>query len=157
MLAIPLLATAGVGYAICGFLWWRYRRRGQEKREEVAASNPFELTSALQFGVIFAVILFVAKAAQVYLGDAGVYISSMASGLTDVDAITLSMARLSGTSVTPEVAARAVVLATLANTAVKAGYALILGSPELRKYIAVSFGVLFGVGAVAAFVFIPWS
>lgn len=52
--------------------------------------------------------------------------------------------------------ARAVVLATLANTAVKAGYALVLGSPELRKYIAAAFGVLFGVGAVAAFVFIPW-
>jgi uncharacterized membrane protein (DUF4010 family) len=67
------------------------------------------------------------------------------------------MARLSGTSVTPAVAARAVVLAALANTAVKAGYALILGSPALRKYIAISFGVLFGVGAVTAFVFIPWS
>ncbi|MBU0494004.1 MAG: MgtC/SapB family protein [Chloroflexi bacterium] len=155
-LAIPLLATAGTGYVICGILWWRHHT-AERTEQPVTATNPFELTSALQFGVLFAVILFVAKAAQVYLGDAGVYLSSIFSGLTDVDAITLSMARLSGTAVEPAVAARAVVLAALANTAVKAGIALALGSPALRKYIAVTFGALFGVGALAAFVFIPWS
>jgi len=156
MLALPLLITAGVGYAICGFLWWRYRQPGL-KQEGVEASNPFELTSALQFGVLFTVILFVARAAQVYLGDAGVYLSSVLSGLTDVDAITLSMARLSGTAVTPAVAARAVVLAALANTAVKAAMAFVLGSAVLRKYIAFTFGALFVVGAGAALAFIPWS
>lgn len=156
MLAAPLLVTAGVGYAICGFLWWRHHAPDQEKGE-VNATNPFELTSALQFGILFAVILFVAKAAQVYLGTTGVYLSSVVSGLTDVDAITLSMARLSGTSIAPAVAARAVVLATLSNTFVKGTLAFALGSQALRKYIALTFGIIFVVGIATAFIFIPWS
>jgi uncharacterized membrane protein (DUF4010 family) len=156
MLAIPLLITAGVGYAICGFMWWRHRTSDQEKKE-VAATNPFELTSALQFGVLFAVILFVAKAAQVYLGDVGVYLSSIISGFTDVDAITLSMARLSGTSVSPTVAAHAVMLAALSNTFAKGTMAFALGSQALRRYVVLMFGIIFLVGIGTTLIFIPWT
>jgi len=156
MLTIPLLITAGVGYATCGFLWWRHRTASQEKKQ-VTASNPFELTAALQFGALFAVILFVSEAARVYLGDAGVYLSSVISGLTDVDAITLSMARLSGTSVTPMVAAHAVMLAALANTFAKGAIAFVLGSQALRKYIVLTFGLLFVAGLGTSLIFIPWS
>ncbi|MDH4136076.1 MAG: MgtC/SapB family protein [Anaerolineae bacterium] len=150
-LLVPLLAAAGVGLAACLYLWFSSRSR---ERGEVSASNPFELGPAVQFGLLFAVILFVSKAAQVYLGDAGVYLSSVLAGLTDVDAITLSMARLAGADVSYAVAARAVTLAALSNTVVKGGIAISLGSASLRRYILPIFGAVLVVGVATAFLLV---
>jgi len=150
-LLMPLLAAAGVGLAACLYLWFSSHSR---ERGEVSASNPFELGPAIQFGLLFAVILFVSKAAQVYLGDTGVYLSSVLAGLTDVDAITLSMARLAGADVSYSVAARAVTLAVLSNTVVKGGIAISLGSTSLRRYILPIFGAVLGVGVATAFLLV---
>jgi uncharacterized membrane protein (DUF4010 family) len=150
-LLVPLLAAAGVGLVACLYLWFSIRSR---EKGEVSASNPFELGPAIQFGLLFAVILFVSKAAQVYLGDAGVYLSSILAGLTDVDAITLSMARLAGADVSYAVAARAVTLAALSNTVVKGGIAISLGCASLRRYILPIFGAILVVGVATAFLLI---
>lgn len=70
-LALPLLTMALVGFAVAAFV---YRRdvSGQKTSEPVPLKNPFELKRAIQFGLLYAVVLFVAKAAQTYLGSAGV-------------------------------------------------------------------------------------
>lgn len=57
----------------------------------------YRFAAALLIGLLYAVILLAANAARLYLGDTGVYLSSIVSGLVDVDAITLSMAELSST------------------------------------------------------------
>jgi uncharacterized membrane protein (DUF4010 family) len=150
-LLAPLLAAAGVGLAACLYLW--FSRRSHE-RGEVSVSNPFELGPAIQFGLLFAIILFVSKAAQVYVGETGVYLSSVLAGLTDVDAITLSMARLAGADVSYTVAARAVTLAALSNTLVKGGIAVSLGSASLRRYILPIFGAVLVVGIAVAFLMV---
>ena len=84
---------------------------------------------ALSFGLIYAVILVMANAARMYLGDTGIYVSSIASGLADVDAITLSLAELSRNTQELELhtAARGIVLAAVANTLVKGGIVLLVG------------------------------
>ena len=85
-----------------------------------AGENPFELREAIRFGLLFGVITFVAKAAEVYLGTAGLYLAGAIAGLTDVDAISLSMANLASVGgASTEVAARTVVIAVLSNTLVK--------------------------------------
>jgi hypothetical protein len=56
--------------------------------------NPFELSEAIKFGLMFGVITFVAKAAEAFWGSAGLYLAGALAGLTDVDAISLSMANL---------------------------------------------------------------
>jgi uncharacterized membrane protein (DUF4010 family) len=150
-LLAPLWAAAGTGLAACLYLWFSSR---SHERGEVSASNPFELGPAIQFGLLFAVILFVSKAAQVYLGDTGVYLSSVLAGLTDVDAITLSMARLAGADVSYTVAARAVTLAALSNTVAKGGIAISLGSASLRRYILPIFGAVLVVGVATAFLLV---
>jgi uncharacterized membrane protein (DUF4010 family) len=72
-----------------------------------------------------------------------------------VDAITLSMARLSGTGDIPiDVAARAVVLAAVSNTLVKGGMAVTLGTPALRRYAIAIFGSLAVVGIISALLFV---
>lgn len=112
-------------------------------------SNPFELGPAVKFGLIYGVILLISKAAQMYLPTAGVYLASIIAGLTDVDAITLSIAELSSTGGLDLVtAARAIVLAAMSNTVVKGGIVLSSGSSALRKALLPGFVAMlvFGIG-----------
>ena len=132
---IPLTAALVVSGAYCIYL---YRAQASDKQDEQDTfKNPFELGPALTFGLLYAVILLVANAAQLYLGSTGVYLSSIASGVADVDAITLSMAELSreGQNLDLRTAARAIVLAAASNTLVKGGIVLSTGSAALRKVI----------------------
>jgi uncharacterized membrane protein (DUF4010 family) len=98
--------------------------------------NPLELSLAIRFGALYALITLGARVAQVYAGDAGLYAAGALAGLTDVDAITLSMADFAARS--PEssgIAARAIGIAVMSNTAVKCGIAFTLGSRALRRSV----------------------
>lgn len=132
LLWLPMIASATVGLIYCGYL---YLRQQSSEIGDVQFSNPFELAPALRFGLIYAVVLVISQAAHVTLGDTGVYISAAAAGLADLNAISLSMAELSlpGAGVGLAVAARALMLATIANTAVKGAMVLSMGSRELRR------------------------
>jgi len=86
----------------------------------VKVSNPLRLQAAISFGLIFAVVLVAVRAANEYFGSAGVYVASLLSGLTDVDSITLSAADLAAQGgLEPQVAANAIILATVVNTIAK--------------------------------------
>lgn len=132
---IPMTAAMLVSFAYCGYLYFSQNPEKQDEPDDF--KNPFELGPALKFGLLYAVILLAANAAKLYFGDTGIYISSIASGLADVDAITLSMAELSqgGENLSLDTAARAIVLAAASNTLVKGGIVLSTGSKELRKVI----------------------
>jgi uncharacterized membrane protein (DUF4010 family) len=135
-----------------GASYWLWRQRPARQRGEVSAGqNPFELGEAIKFGLLFGVVVFVAKAAQVYLGEAGLYLAAGVAGLSDVDAITLAMAdRARDDAQNLDVAARAIVIAVLANTLVKSGLAATLGSAELRRLTLPISAALFAAGALAA-------
>lgn len=62
---------AGVSLALCGFLWGRHRAREKEADTVKSGQNPFDLSEAAKLGLLFGVVTFVAKAAQVYFGDTG--------------------------------------------------------------------------------------
>lgn len=117
-------------------------------------TNPFELRPALVFGLLYAAVLLITNFAQLRYGDAGIYVSSILSGLVDVDAITLTMARLSrdGGSLEHTTAARAIVLAVVANTIVKGGIVLFTGSPGLRRVIVP--GILLITASAIASIFL---
>jgi len=148
-LAIAMGALCVVSLGACYWLW--RRRPARERGEVKAGHNPFELDEAIKFGLLFGIVVFVAKAAQVYLGPNGLYLAAGIAGLTDVDAITLAMADLARNDAhNLTVAARAIVIAALANTLVKSGLAAGLGSPELRRLTLPISGMLFAAGVVAA-------
>jgi uncharacterized membrane protein (DUF4010 family) len=108
--------------------------------------NPFELRSALKFGLIFAAVLFAAKAGTQYLGESGTYVAALVSGTTDVDAITLSMAELAREGLDAKVAATAILLAAMSNTVVKAIMALSSGGWEFGKRTMIGFGAMLIAG-----------
>jgi uncharacterized membrane protein (DUF4010 family) len=152
----PLAARLGIvigglmlaTLAICWVLWRRSSQAGVTAHV-AAGENPFELRQAIQFGLLFGVVTFVAKAAQVYVGDAGLYLAGAVAGLTDVDAITLSMANLARTdaaSLGP--AAVTIVIAALSNTLVKAGIVAFTGDAALRRLILLAMTVLVPVAVL---------
>ncbi len=144
--APALGATAAVGF-IASFL--RYRAAGAapaETGEGPHLRNPFELRQAVSFGLLYGVVLFVAKAAQLWAGSAGLYLSAVLAGLTDVDAITLSVVDMHRGGLPASTAATAITLATVTNTVVKAGVALSVGGAAVGRPVALTLGAALAAG-----------
>ncbi len=148
---IPMAAAGGAGltYALYLFL----RQRAAEEKEAMDFKNPFELGPALTFGLLYGFILLVSRLAQHWFGAGGVYLSAVLAGLTDVDAITLSMAELSqpGGDLELGVASRAVTLAAMSNTVVKGGLILTSGGAALKRAMLPGFVLILAAALAAAF------
>jgi len=96
--------------------------------------NPLSLRIALQFGALYAVVVCFVKIATVWFGDAGLLVVSFFSGLTDLDAIALSLSNLLRDSQVPvALAMQGVVLGAVANSLLKAALAASLGDRVLRR------------------------
>ena len=149
-LIVPMSVSMVAGLAYCVYLYFVHR---SYETEAVKFSNPFDLRPAIRFGVMYMVILVVSKAAQVYFGNTGIYVSSFVSGLADVDAIALSMIDLtmSPNGLDLTVAARALVIAALSNTLFKGGFALTSGSPALRRALWPGLVLIVVAGIVTVF------
>jgi uncharacterized membrane protein (DUF4010 family) len=129
----PIAIPAAAGILAGVYLW---RKRSATATAALEVKNPMELGSAIKFGLLFAAVLLVARAAHHYFGSAGLFIASGLAGLTDVDAITISTARLAHEGVLPPATANAaILLASAANTLVKGALAVSLGGKALRAVV----------------------
>lgn len=104
---------------ILGGSWLWFRNKESDTGTEIELSNPFNLPTALKFGLLLGLILLLAAAAKEWFGDEGIYVLSLVSGLIDVDAITLSLSRLAINDLDEDVAITGIVLASAMNTIVK--------------------------------------
>lgn len=155
----PLLGPFGAMLVVnAGLAGWLYRqsqrsvRQGSEAVAEVALKNPFSLWSASKFGLLFAVVLLLVELARQSFSASGVLYVAAFAGLTDVDAITLSMADFARDGAQMQIAAQAIVIAVWANTLVKAGMAVALGSRGMARRVCIATGAMLLVGAVALLV-----
>jgi uncharacterized membrane protein (DUF4010 family) len=119
--------------------------------EDVPLRHPFSLSSAIRFALFFAVILLLVAAVRKFLPPSGVYLVAGLAGLTDVDAITLSMARMARDGGGDLLAERAIIIAAVANTLVKGGMVLALGSRDLARRVVPAALVILVAGLVTAF------
>ena len=110
--------------------------------------NPFSLTAAAKFAVLFAMVLLAVKIVQQTMPPSGLYAVAALSGLVDVDAITLSMAELAKAG-EAQVAVVAVVIAALSNTLVKCGMVVVLAGLALGKPILIATAATLLAGLVA--------
>lgn len=107
--------------------------------EEIAADtprNPLQVVEALQMAAVFQIVLVAIELVRRWGGETGVVASGAVLGLTDVDALTLSMAR--DAAIPVEVAARALAMGIIANTALKISIAVAAGAPGFRRTVALS-------------------
>ncbi|MBU7031362.1 MAG: MgtC/SapB family protein [Theionarchaea archaeon] len=139
---IPMVAMMMTGLVATSYFWMKQT----PQKVDVKVRDPFTLLPALKFGGFFAVVLLVSKGASLYLGEIGIYATSLFSGLADVDAVTLSMATLAGTEVSKHVAVDAIILAAISNTITKTSIAVLFGSQEFKKYMLMTSAAIMIVG-----------
>jgi len=118
-----------------GAFWlWRHSKDAPDSpniSEAAALSNPFELVSALKFGLLLSAILVMSIGARELFGDTGLYALAFISGLADVDALTLSTARMSLDNLALDTARNAILIAAFTNTGVKLLLAYLVGGRDL--------------------------
>jgi len=139
---IPIIILTATGIINSMVLW---RQTKQVVASDKVVSNPFELKSALLFGVIFGVILVVSKLSSLYFGEKGILIVSFVSGLPNIDAIVLSVSQLAGVSFSEITAAKSILLALLSNTLLKFALSIFVGHKDLRSNVVAGFGSFIGV------------
>lgn len=143
---LPILTVTGVAAAMALIAWSAARRERESLPEP---ENPTQLRSALIFASIYAAVIFAVAAARDHFGSAGVFTVAVISGLTDMDAITLSTARLAQEGRLEHGAAwRSILLGALSNIVFKGILAGTLGGPALLRRIAPLFAAV--VAAAAA-------
>jgi uncharacterized membrane protein (DUF4010 family) len=108
------------------------RRSPAAGAPDALPQNPLQLTTALQMAVLFQGVLMAVHMAREWWGQSGVFTSAAVLGLTDVDALTVSMARGVAQTVSPTVAATAIAVGVLTNTVIKLGLTVFLGSRSFR-------------------------
>jgi uncharacterized membrane protein (DUF4010 family) len=132
----PMGLFAVVMLVAAGAVFPRVRRQQVELPEQ---ENPARLRVALTFAALYAAIIVAVAAAKQHFGTEAIYVVAFVSGLTDVDAMTLSVAQLFGRGeLEADVAWRSIFLASLSNLLFKAGAASVLGSSGLRRYMLIA-------------------
>lgn len=152
-LLIPSFAAmAGAGFIGAGLLLWRAPRDGHG--EAPAFKNPLELGAALFFGAVLALVTLASVGLKLRFGENGVYATALTAGLMDVDAITLSLARLAKDgAVEPAVAANAILLAAAANQVAKIALAAAVSSTRLGLAAASVLGTSLAAGGAVLYFF----
>ena len=152
-LGAPLVAT-GVVLLLLAVWQWRKRSGQGVPAQEVEPVAPFDLGTALGFGAFLAVMAVLVPAAKDWLGAPGIYALAALSGLADVDATVISVARLQGAGgLTVATAVLAVGLTTVANMVTKASIAWKIGGAAVGLPVLRGYAVAMALGGFA----IGWS
>jgi uncharacterized membrane protein (DUF4010 family) len=146
---VPALALAGLmslaATALMLNVWRRAGDRSGAQGGTLALTNPFDLATVLKFGALLAVVMLLANALTQLYGASGAYVLAAASGIADVDAVTLSMAQLARTSLGPETAATAILVTVAVNSVAKGVLAWITGGRGIGQRL-----LLIAAAAIAA-------
>ncbi len=146
-----LIAPFLVGAGVVALVLWRARRRGPDDPRETGEhplpeptklKNPLGLWRSMQMAAAFQAVLLLLAWMQDAVGSPGVLATAFVLGLTDVDALTLSMSRLGADPSRRELAATAIAVGVLANTLLKLTLTLALGSPAFRRRASVGLALL---------------
>ena len=148
-LALPLgiLAAVSAGFALFHLL---RSPKSSTVGADLQLQNPFRLTSSIQFALLFAVVLVIVAVVRQHFPGIGVRAVSALAGLVDVDAITLSLARGGGEEDAGGGGVEAAILiAALANTLTKGIFASVVGSPALRRRVAIATAAILASGGAS--------
>lgn len=146
LLSPGLLAAAAGMAMVAAFL---ARRRSGAEQDAATPQNPFEIGAVLRMAALLAGVGALARLAAEQLGGAAVLVVAALTGLTDVDAITLSVPRMVPEMIGAPLAAQAVAVAVATNIVAKAAYGLSLGARGYGALFVLGSAVGLAAGAAA--------
>ncbi len=151
IIAVPLVLAALAQAGVAGALG-NWARNDGPVEPPLALKNPFDLGVVLEFGALLALIMALAKGLAAWAGSKGAYALAAVSGIVDVDAISLSMARLTPGSLNADSAAIAILIAVAVNSLCKGVLATTAGGFRLVNHLAWGLSAAFVAGALGLWV-----
>ena len=148
-LVLPIAVLAVVPLLTAGVI--ATRTKAAASSAEVELKNPIELGAALGYGAVFALLFILIRAMETWFGNAGIYALAAVSGITDVDAVSLSLAQAAQGDLPLQVATTGILTAAMVNTAVKALLATAIGGWRLARWSASILLLTLGLSVIAAF------
>jgi len=143
---LPLMVEFVVMALICVGMFYSINKDSKDDKMP-EPDNPADFKSALVFGLLYGAILLAVAFANEEFGDDALYVVAIISGLTDVDAITLSLSQLiKSDALNVDTGWKLILLASLSNLVFKGVVAGILGTKQLVKWIVLTFGIAIVVG-----------
>lgn len=149
MLALPIVVMTLLLY-IPAFIIWRKHAQRLSVSQPSLNQNPLDLSSALIFGMLLVAILLLGEFLKSTLGDTGIYLLAATSGIADIDAITLSLTRMTNNSLIMETAVQGIVIAAAVNNLVKTGITWVIGTPQAGILVAVPMLISLATGLLIA-------
>jgi len=148
-LIVPMSVMAATGLIGAALIYGTADRRTDAQDEIGEIGNPLALGTAVMFGVILAFVLLGTHYLRIWLGTGGVYAAAAISGVTDVDALTISVSRLVGEEILATNGAIAIFIAASVNTAVKGGISLFIGGWALGLRVFAVYLAVIGAGSIS--------
>lgn len=145
----PVVVMSALLYVPALFIWRRNNRELQVSQPTLN-QNPLDLSSALMFGLLLTAILLLGEFLGNWLGNTGIYALAATSGIADVDAITLSLTRMSNNSLAMNTAVIGIVIAAATNNLVKSGLAGFIGNRQTGLLVGVPMGLSLVAGLLIA-------
>jgi uncharacterized membrane protein (DUF4010 family) len=141
------LLALGTLFGVLFIAGWLNFRFDRQRAAGTAPGNPAALKTPLLFGGLYAVMLLLIAAANSYFGHKGVYVVGALSGLTDMDAITLSVTNLvNAGDISGGTGWRVVVVAALANLVFKGSVVVAIGERRLAARVVTGFAAAAAAG-----------
>ncbi|MBB3190668.1 MgtC/SapB family protein [Halomonas cerina] len=134
-LLVPITTMGAVLY-VPALYYWHTQRRSPKVDRPALIQNPLELRTALLFGALLGVIMLLGEWLRTWLGEAGIYLLAASSGVADVDAITLSLTRMSLERIDAATAVLGIIIAAAVNNLMKVGLAAGFGTRHLGQRVA---------------------
>ncbi|MFA7381437.1 MAG: MgtC/SapB family protein [Bacteroidia bacterium] len=135
LLALPcaIMIITSVSYAI--YILRKQDASSFKTSEEIKLGNPLDILNAGLFGGLYILLTLFVYYANLKFGEKGLYVTGLISGLTDVDAINISVSKLSLDQINPNLAAIVILLAIISNTVFKITETMFKGSKVLYKHV----------------------
>ena len=155
ILVAPALAAAtltAAGFAVAWVLW---QRTGEQEHREVKFRNPFEFWSVVGFALFLGAIIVLGRAVGETFGATGAVTGAIVVGLADVDAVTVSMARLAPETLSARQAALAILAAVASDTVSKIAIGAAIGRGWFAAELAVMAAGCILIGGTAAW--LTWA
>ena len=142
----PILVMMSVS-GVLAVVTWLFSNGAEN--EMPTQGNPTELKSAIVFAIVYAVVLLGVAVGKFYLQDSGLYVIAAVSGMTDMDAITLSTSRLvKSNRLDPQIGWKLIIIATMSNLMFKGLIVAAIGHRDMLRKTSVLFGIAILSGAV---------
>ena len=128
---------------------------GHAITDQVPLKNPLELIPALLFGLLLAAVALMGQATVEWIGESGLLLLALASGIADVDAINLTLARMAANNILLETAALGIILASASNTLFKSALAVFAGGTAMLRSVMLPLAAAAASGLLCSWLISP--